>query len=82
MSAHEEELIDLIAQEALIDRAKLKPEMTLEAIGIDSVDVVSVLFALEEKYGVRVETDELSKDQTLGDVIALVETKISAKETA
>ncbi|MES1200390.1 MAG: acyl carrier protein [Pseudomonadota bacterium] len=82
MSAHEEELLNLIAEEALIDRAKLQTDMTLEAIGIDSVDVVSVLFALEEKYDVRVETEELSKDQTLGDVIALVEAKIAAKAPA
>ena len=82
MSAHTDELLDLIAQEALVDRAKLDPASTLEALGLDSVDVVSVLFALEEKYGVRVETDELSREQTLGQVLDLVEAKITAKAGA
>ena len=74
----QEEVLDLIADEALIDRAKLSPEETLESLGIDSVDTVSVLFALEEKYGIRVETEDLSREQTLGQLIQFVQKKASA----
>ena len=35
MSARDEELIDIIAEEALIDRAKLDPAAKLEDIGLD-----------------------------------------------
>ena len=78
MGLHEADLIDLIAEQALIDKSVLKRDATLEAIGIDSLDVVSVLFALEDKYGVRLEDDEIDKDQTLGALLDLVEAKIGA----
>jgi len=73
-----DQLLDLIAEEALIDRSKLAPQSTLEALGIDSVDAVSVLFAVEEKYGVRLETDELSRDQTLAQLMQLVQTRAAS----
>ena len=49
MSARDDELIDIIAEEALMDRAKLVPTAKLEDIGLDSVDLVSVVFAIVEK---------------------------------
>ena len=51
MKATESELLDLIAKEAIIDREKLTREATLEDLGISSLDVISMLFELEEKYG-------------------------------
>jgi len=74
----EDELLDLVAEEALIDRAKLKPEATIAELGIDSVDTVTVLFALEEKYGVRIETDDLTAEATLAQLFALVQTRAAS----
>jgi acyl carrier protein len=71
----DDDLLDLIAQEVLIDRAKLRPEDTFANLGIDSVDTVSVVFAVEEKYGVRLEAQELSREQTLGCLMALVQAR-------
>ena len=82
MTPREDELIELMAEQALKDKDLLKREATLEAIGIDSVDFVSILFALEDKYGVRIEDDEISKDKTLGEMLDLVIAKIDAKEMA
>jgi len=73
-----EELMDLIAEEALIDRSKLREEETLEALGLDSVDTVSILFAVEEKYGIKLETDQLSRQQTLGFLMNLVQSKAAS----
>ena len=73
-----EELMDLIAEEALIDRSKLREEETLEAMGLDSVDTVSILFAVEEKYGIKLETDQLSRQQTLGFLMNLVQSKAAS----
>ena len=73
-----EELMDLIAEEALIDRSKLREEETLEALGLDSVDTVCILFAVEEKYGIKLETDQLSRQQTLGFLMNLVQSKAAS----
>jgi acyl carrier protein len=79
MSARDDELIDIIAEEALMDRAKLVPTATLEDIGLDSVDLVSVVFAIEEKYGIEIAEDAFSRSDTLGDVLAKINAMIDAK---
>ena len=82
MSARDDELIDIIAEEALMDRAKLVPAATLEDIGLDSVDLVSVVFAIEEKYGIQIAEDAFSRSDTLGDVLTKINAMIDAKAAA
>ena len=79
MSGREEELISIIAEEALIDRSKLDPAAKLEDIGLDSVDLVSVIFAIEEKYGIEIAEDAFSREDTLGTVLSKIEALIDAK---
>jgi len=79
MPGHEEELKDIIAEEALMDRAKLDPAAKLEDIGLDSVDLVSVVFAIEEKYGIEISEDAFTRTDTLGTVLQKIEALIDAK---
>ena len=82
MSKHDEELLDLIAEEALIDRAKLEPSATLEDIGLDSIDLVSSVFAIEEKYGISIPEDAFSRADTLGVVLAKIGALIDAPKVS
>jgi acyl carrier protein len=79
MSARDEELIAIIAEEALMDRAKLIPSAKLEDIGLDSVDLVSVVFAIEEKYGIEIAEDAFSRSDTLGTVLQKIDSLIDTK---
>jgi acyl carrier protein len=79
MSGRDEELIDIISEEALIDRAKLDPAAKLEDIGLDSVDLVSVVFAIEEKYGIEIAEDAFDRTETLGAVLKKIDGLIDAK---
>ena len=79
MSARDDELIDIIAEEALMDRAKLDTGAKLEDIGLDSVDLVSVIFAIEEKYGIEIAEDAFSRTDTLASVMEKIEAMIDAK---
>ena len=79
MGPTDDDLIDLIAAETLKKREVLKRESTLEEIGVDSVDIASMFFALEDKYDVRILYEEISRDQTLGQVLDLIRGKIEAK---
>ena len=76
------ELIDLIAKEALVDVDKLKKDASLEEIGLDSVDMVSVIFAIEDKYGVTIGENDIEKSATVGQMLTLIETKIAEKAAA
>ena len=79
MAPTDDELLDLVAEEALIDRAKLVREATLEDIGLDSVDVVSVVFAAEEKYGVEIAEDAFKDVSNLGQFLDIIKGLIEAK---
>ena len=78
-STLESDLIDLIAEQSLTERDKLTREATLQSIGIDSVDVVSVAFELEEKYEIQIEDKEFAACETLGQLLDLIQNKITKK---
>lgn len=78
-----EELVDIIAKEGLIHREKLTSEATLESIGMASYDMVMVLMAIEEKYGVYIVVDtELSEAKTLNELLAVLTRRIESGESA
>jgi acyl carrier protein len=68
MSLTESALLDLIAKEALVERDTLVREASLADLGISSLDLISLLFELEERYGVVVEEAELSSMTTVGEL--------------
>ncbi|KFE34964.1 acyl carrier protein [Thioclava atlantica] len=50
----QEQVFSIIAREALRDPSELTPEMTLEELGLDSLGLVEVIFAIEETFDVSV----------------------------
>ncbi|SRR5579885_226024 len=61
-AAIEQQLIDLFVTDGMIDRSAIKPDATLESLGIQSVDIMMVLMSVEEKFGVYVPIDEKLAD--------------------
>ncbi len=80
-SPHEDEIFDIIVKEARTEKAKLHRDATLVTLQIDSLDTISVVFAIEEAFGITIDESEVSREQTLGQVLDLVEAKIAAKAT-
>lgn len=77
-----EELLDIIAKEGLVDRAKLIPEATIETIGLASYDMVMILMAIEEKYNVYLPVDaEISDVKTLGALLDVLVARIEREKT-
>ena len=69
MTVTEEELLDIFASEAIVDRASLRRDATLDDLGIASLDVISVMFEIESRYGLVIEEGDLPLTSNLGDVI-------------
>ena len=82
MKATESELLDLIAKEAIIDREKLTRDATLEDLGISSLDVISMLFELEERYGVVIEEGDMPQISTLGEMVDFLLGRINEEAKA
>jgi len=79
MKATETQLLDLIAEEAIIDRATLVREATLADLGISSLDVITMLFELEERFGVVIEEGDMPQMTTLGEMVDFLMARINAE---
>jgi len=47
-------VIDIIAEQAMLDRADVSPDKTLDDLGIDSLGLVESIFAIEEEFDISV----------------------------
>ena len=67
MPATENDLLDIIAKESIIDRKELVRDAKLTDLGIESLDVISILFEIEDRFGVVIPDADLPKVETLGE---------------
>lgn len=85
MTEVRDRIIQIIAEQAMLDPAELKPEMSIEEIGIDSLGLVESIFAIEEEFDISVpfNANEPEKSDfdisTLGSIIAAVEKLVAEK---
>ena len=77
----ENDLLDLVAEEAMVERAMLTREAKLEELNIASADFVMILMAIEEKFGVYISVDnELTDLETVQDLLGLAAKKITEND--
>ncbi|WP_159981297.1 MULTISPECIES: acyl carrier protein [unclassified Novosphingobium] len=60
-----DDLTALIAKETGLPVERLLPQATLETLDISSIDLVSMLFELEDQYGIEIQPEELTREMTL-----------------
>jgi acyl carrier protein len=75
-----ETVMGLIADVCAVDAGTVKPEGKLLAFGIDSVRLLDLILAIEDRYGLELsESDpELGALETVRDLAALVERRLEA----
>jgi acyl carrier protein len=78
----ERQVLSIVARETKQDVGRLRRETPLSAINIDSLQLVQVLFAIEETFDIYVpsERDKFRLD-TLGDVIDGVKRLVAEKQS-
>ncbi|QFQ86802.1 acyl carrier protein [Paracoccus kondratievae] len=85
MTEIRERIIQIIAEQAMLDPSELKPEMSPEEIGIDSLGLVESIFAIEEAFDISVpfNANEPEKSDfdisSLGAIIDAVEKLVAEK---
>lgn len=74
MEISTDQLIEIFSENSEIDISNVEFEdsMTLEELGIDSMGMVSMAFAIEDLVGLTVEDDALGTLKTLADVRTLL----------
>jgi acyl carrier protein len=74
------EILDIIAANSGVDRAKLQLDTTLDELGITSLKLIEAVFDIETKYDIEISTDGIlmTPDITLGSLIQRVLDTIDA----
>lgn len=85
MSSVESDIYDIIAEKSAVDRSKLQSDAKLEDLEIESLDVVEIIFAVEEKFDIHVPynaNDQELEFETIGDVVSAVQKLIEEEGAA
>jgi acyl carrier protein len=71
-----QQLEEIFREVFFVDDLKLKPETTAKDVaGWDSYKQIEILFAVEEKLGVRLNSIEIESLNNVGDLAAVIEKK-------
>ncbi|MGL2721710.1 acyl carrier protein, partial [Helicobacter pylori] len=69
-----EDIQAVIAEQLNVDAAQVTPEAEfVKDLGVDSLDVVELLMALEEKFGIEIPDEQAEKIVNVGDVVKYIE---------
>lgn len=70
-----EEIAKMLGEQLDIDPATIKADTDIiKDLGADSLDVVELLMALEEKTGKTIPEDKVAEIKTVGDIARVLET--------
>ena len=68
-----ERVISVIAATQRIPREKISPDSTFEELGLDSLDSVNILFALEEEFNISIPDDDAREIRSVRQMIDGIE---------
>jgi acyl carrier protein len=74
MSATFDELKKVVVELLGVDEAKVTPEARFrEELEADSLDLVELIMAFEDKFGAEISDEDAQKIATVGDAVAYIE---------
>ena len=71
-----EKLVSYAAMQLELDPNEITPESTFEDLGIDSLDIVEMIYSLESELGVELEMED-QKITTFQELADFVESKLN-----
>jgi acyl carrier protein len=77
-----DEVLDVIAQTQRIPREKVTLEARFEELGMDSMDAVNILFALEDKFDITIPDEAAKQIRSIRDIVEGVQKLVGAKCSA
>jgi acyl carrier protein len=77
LEAVTQEIIDLVVAE--VGTVDVTADATLQSWGLDSLKVMSLVFKIEERYGVLLDEEDADDLRTVGDLATLVLRRIEER---
>ena len=80
MAAFSEDRVkEIIAKELEVETQQLTPEAKfIEDLGADSLDIVELVMALEEEFGIDIPDEDADKLKTVGDAMNYLKSHANA----
>ena len=72
----QERLADLLVSKYGVEQAKLVPEATMDALGLDSLTLAELMFDIEDAFGTTLK-QEGAQLRTFGDAVALIDAALA-----
>ncbi|HAH95991.1 MAG TPA: acyl carrier protein [Firmicutes bacterium] len=71
-----EQICEIVAEQLSVEKDQVTMESRfIEDLGADSLDMVELVMAFEEKLGIHIEDEEAENIQSVGDAVKFVEAK-------
>ena len=80
MASVESDIFEIIAEKVAVERDKIVGSASLQELEVESLDVVEIIFAIEEKFDIHVPfnaNDQELEFDTVNDVVSAVEVLIT-----
>jgi acyl carrier protein len=75
----EQRVSEIVVEQLGVSRDDIDAESSFtDDLGADSLDLVELVMAMEEEFGVEIPEDDSEKLQTFGDVVAYLKEKLEA----
>jgi len=74
MASVEEKVKHIIVEQLGVDEEEVKPEATfVDDLGADSLDVVELVMALEEEFGIEISDEDAEKLASVQQAVAYID---------
>ncbi len=76
----EQTLKESIARQKMLSIDEISLDSSLEELGITSLDSISLVFDIEDKYGIEVPNEELKRLRTVRDIVEGVDRLLTSRQ--
>jgi acyl carrier protein len=75
-----EKVREMIVEQLGVNESEVVPEAKfIDDLGADSLDIVELIMALEDAYGIEIPDEDAEKMETVGDAIKYIEQRMAEK---
>ena len=69
----EQKILSIIQDEKTLPLTDIRPDTQLADLGIDSLDALNILFAIEESFGITIPDEQARSIRTVDDMVTTIQ---------